>query len=297
MDNRFGEMQIFLAVAHHGSLAGAARQLRLTPSAVSRALSRLEARLDVQLVVRTTRALSLTGEGEAYRDRVAGLMEELDDLERVFDGSDSVPQGMLRIDCSVPFGSQFLLPVLPTFRARHPGVIVNLTLSDAVADIVETRADIAIRVGPLRDTGLKAKKLGRSTKVLVASPDYLARRGTPHSPHDLAAHDCLHFSSRRSLDSWPCRIGGRLVQRPVEPAFLGNSGDAVRLMAVAGGGLARLGRFHVAADLAAGRLVEVLPEFNPGDEEEIHALFVGHHRLAARVRAFLDFLEAEIALP
>lgn len=294
MDNRLGDMQIFLAVAQSGSFAGAARALRLTPSAVSRAISRLELRLGVQMVSRTTRALSLTAEGEVYRERVSGLIAEVDEVERGFMANEEAPRGPLRVNASVPFGTQCLLPILPRFLARYPAVRVELALADELVDLVEARADIAIRIGPLRDTGLKAKKLARSAMALVASPAYLEARGMPGHPRDLARHACLQFSFRRSLDSWPFRIDGALVQRPVEAAFLGNSGEVVRLMAVAGGGIARLGQFHVAADLAAGRLVEVLGDFNPGDHEEIHALYVGHRRMASRIRAFLDFLDGEL---
>ncbi|QDK35077.1 LysR family transcriptional regulator [Sphingomonas sp. IC081] len=294
MDNRLGDMQIFLAVAQSGSFAGAARALRLTPSAVSRAISRLELRLGVQMVSRTTRALSLTAEGEVYRERVSGLIAEVDEVERGFMANEEAPRGPLRVNASVPFGTQCLLPILPRFLARYPAVRVELALADELVDLVEARADIAIRIGPLRDTGLKAKKLARSAMALVASPAYLEARGMPGHPRDLARHACLQFSFRRSLDSWPFRIDGALVQRSVEAAFLGNSGEVVRLMAVAGGGIARLGQFHVAADLAAGRLVEVLGAFNPGDHEEIHALYVGHRRMASRIRAFLDFLDAEL---
>lgn len=196
MDNRFGEMQIFLAVAQRGSLAGAARALRLTPSAVSRAIARLEARVGAQLIARTTRALSLTPEGEVYRDRVAGLIAEVDEVERGLSGTPDAPTGPLRINSSVPFGTQCLLPILPGFTARHPAVQVNLALSDELVDLVESRADIAIRIGPLRDTGLMAKKLGRSAMVLVASPQYLAAHGTPAHPRELARHACLQFSFR-----------------------------------------------------------------------------------------------------
>ncbi|WP_404476281.1 LysR substrate-binding domain-containing protein [Novosphingobium sp. BL-52-GroH] len=297
MDNRFGEMQIFLAVAQSGSFAGAAQALRLTPSAVSRGMARLEARLGAQLVSRTTRALALTAEGELYRDRVAGLVAEIDEVERGLGAADDTPRGPLRVNSSVPFGTQCLLPILPRFGALHPGVTLHLALSDTLVDLVEERADIAIRIGPLRDTGLKAKKLGRSAMALVASPDYLRRQGAPTHPRDLAGHACLRFSFRRSVDTWPFLIDGAVVQRPIDGAFLGNSGEVVRMMAAAGGGIARLGRFHVAADLEAGRLVEVLPGYNPGDHEDIHALYVGHQRLASRIRAFLDFLDAHLRLP
>jgi DNA-binding transcriptional LysR family regulator len=295
MDNRLGEMMIFLAVAEQGSFARAAQALRITPSAVSRAMTRLEQRLGVQLATRTTRALALTGEGQAYRERIAGLVAEIDAVERSFE-QEPAPRGTLRINASVPFGTQCLLPILPAYLRAHPAVTVDLTLTDALVELVGERADVAIRIGPLRDTGVKARRLGRSLMAVVASPDYLARHGTPAQPGDLDHHTCLRFNFRRSIDSWPFRIGGGVVQRTVGGPFLGNSGEAVRLMAVAGGGIARLGRFHVAADLAAGRLVEVLEDFNPGDGEDIHALFVGHERLALRIRSFVDFLTRELRL-
>ncbi len=296
MDNRIGEMETFLAVARGGSFAAAAKALRLTPSAVSRAIARLEARLGVMLVRRTTRALALTAEGDAYCSRVAGLVAEIDEIERSIGQALAGPRGKLRVNASVPFGTHCLIPILPRFLEAHPAITLDLALSDTVVDLVEERADIAIRIGPLRDTRLKAKKLGRSAMAIVASPDYLARYGDPRHPDDLDRHTCLQFSFRRSVDSWPFRIGGRVVMRPVEGPFLGNSGEVVRQMAAAGGGIARLGRFHVAADIAAGRLVPLLEAFNPGDAEDIHALYTGHERLSLRVRAFLDFLDTNLSL-
>ncbi|WBO22149.1 LysR family transcriptional regulator [Sphingomonas abietis] len=296
MDNRIGEMETFLAVARGGSFAAAAKALRLTPSAVSRSIARLEARLGTVLIRRTTRALALTAEGEAYRDRVAGVLAEIDAIEASIGRAEEVPRGKLRINASVPFGTVALIPILPRFCAAYPDVTIDLALTDTLVDLVGERADIAIRIGPLRDTRLRAKKLGRSAMVLAASPAYLAQAGIPAHPGELAHHRLLTFSFRRSLDSWPFRIGGRLVQQPVEGAFLGNSGEVVRMMAVAGGGIARLGRFHAAADLAAGRLVPVLDAFNAGDSEDIHALYVGHEPPSLRVRAFLDFLEADLVL-
>ncbi len=297
MDNRIGEMETFLAVAQGGSFAAAAKALRLTPSAVSRSIARLEARLGVMLVRRTTRALTLTAEGEAYRSRVAGLVAEIDEIERSMGQTQAVPRGKLRVNASVPFGVHCLIPILPCFLETHPAVTLDLALSDTLVDLIEERADIAIRIGPLRDTRLKAKKLGCSAMVVVASPDYLARHGEPRHPDELNSHICLQFSFRRSMDSWPFRIGGRVVQRPVEGPFLGNSGEVVRQMAAAGGGIARLGRFHTAADVAAGQLVPLLEAYNPGDGEDIHALYTGHERLSLRVRAFLDFLDANLSLP
>lgn len=296
MDNRFGDIETFLAVANGGSLASAAKALRLTPSAVSRSIARLEQRLGVILMRRTTRSLALTAEGQAYRDRMSVLLADMATVEAGLGQEQQGPRGLLRINASPSIGTMGLLPILPRFTARYPDITVDLTLSDAIVDLVEERADIAIRIGPLRDTRLRAKKLGHSRMALVASSTYLARRGTPLTPDDLDKHDCLRFSFRRSVDSWPFRIGGKIVQRPVHGSFFGNSGEVVRQMAVAGGGIARHGHFHVAQDLKAGRLVEILPDFNPGDGEDIHALYAPEDRAAARIRAFLDFLDEELVI-
>ena len=296
MDNRLGDIETFLMVATEGSFANAAKALRLTPSAVSRSIARLEQRLGVTLVRRTTRALALTREGMAYRDRMMVLLTDMMELETGLGEERGAPRGVLRINASPSFGVEWLIPMLPDFRARYPAVRIDLTLSDAIVDLVEERADIAIRIGPLRDTRLRAKKLGHSRMALVASPDYLARRGKPATPNDLAGHDCLRFSFRRSVDSWPFRIGRKTVQLPVEGAYFGNSGEVVRQMAVAGCGIARHGYFHVARDLEAGRLIEILADYAVGDGEDIHALYAAEDRTAARVRAFLDFLEG-IELP
>ena len=291
MDNRFGDVETFMAVAGEGSFAAAAKALRLTPSAVSRSIARLEQRLGVALVRRTTRSLALTREGQVYRDRMAVLLGDMFDLENGLNETGQGPRGLLRINASPSFGHECLIPILARFGERYPAVNVDLTLTDAIVDLVEERADIAIRIGPLRDTRLRAKKLGHSRMMLVASPDYLERRGTPAAPDDLVGHDCLRFSFRRSVDSWPFRVKGKPVQLPVQGRFFGNSGEVVRQMAVAGGGIARHGHFHVARDLREGRLVEVLADYNPGDGEDIHALYAAEDRAAARVRAFLDFLD------
>lgn len=296
MDNRFGDIETFLAVANGGSLAAAAKALRLTPSAVSRSIARLEQRLGVTLLRRTTRSLALTVEGQAYRERMTVLLADIATVEAGLGLAGQGPRGLLRVNASPSIGTMGLLPILPRFTARYPDIVVDLTLSDAIVDLVEERADIAIRIGPLRDTSLRARKLGHSRILLVASPGYLAHRGTPQTPDDLDAHDCLRFSFRRSVDSWPFRIGGRIVHRPVHGSFFGNSGEVVRQMAVAGGGIARHGYFHVAQDLKAGRLVEVLPGFSPGDGEDIHALYAPEDRAAARIRAFLDFLDTELVI-
>ncbi|MFB0875410.1 MULTISPECIES: LysR substrate-binding domain-containing protein [unclassified Sphingobium] len=296
MNSHLSDVENFLAVASVGSFAGAAQALRLTPSAISRSMTRLEKRLGVALIRRTTRSLALTREGVAYRDRMRAILSDMFDLEASLSSAVQGPRGLLRVNASPSFGVHCLIPILPRFAETYPHISVDLTLTDAIVDLVEERADVAIRIGPLRDTRLRAKKLGHSRMVLVASPDYLARRGTPRTPDDLGAHDCLRFSFRRSVDSWPFLVEGRLVHKPVEGRFYGNSGEVVREMAVAGCGIARHGRFHVARDLREGRLVELLADYDAGDGEEIHALYAPEDRAAARIRALLDFLEAEMVV-
>ncbi|QGP78375.1 LysR family transcriptional regulator [Sphingobium sp. CAP-1] len=296
MNNHFADVENFLMVAGEGSFAAAAKLMRLTPSAISRSIARLEQRLGVTLIRRTTRSLALTREGLAYRDRMVAIISDMFELENSLSESGQGPRGLLRINASPSFGIECLIPILPRFAELYPAVTVDLTLTDDIVDLVEERADIAIRIGPLRDTRLRAKKLGHSRMLLVASPDYLARRGTPATPDDLATHECLRFSFRRSVDSWPFLIDGKLVQRPVQGRFFGNSGEVVRRMAIAGGGIARHGRFHVASDLRDGRLVEVLADYSAGDGEDIHALYAAEDRAAARIRAFLDFLEEALVV-
>jgi DNA-binding transcriptional LysR family regulator len=290
MDNRTGEIEVFLRAVDGGSFAAAAKSLRVTPSAVSRSVARLEARLGVRLLQRTTRSLTLTPEGEAYRVRAQAILSEIDDLERSFLAAKAEPRGRLRVNASVPFGLHCLLPLLPEFLERHPQITVDLAMTDALVDLVDERTDVAVRHGPLRDSALRARSLGSSRWLVAASPAYLARRGTPRTPDDLEGHNCLNFNFRRSLEGWSFRVAGGARRQAVHGNFYGNSGESLRVMAVNGAGIVRLAQFLIGADIAAGRLVPLLADHNPGDREEIHALYLGHDKPAARVRAFVDFL-------
>lgn len=295
VDNRLGEMEVFVQVARSGSFAAAAKALRQTPSAVSRAVARIEARLGTRLIQRTTRSFRLTDEGETYLLRAGDVLAEVEAIESSLDRGAGEPSGRLRVNASVAFGLQVMVPLLPDYLAAHRRMSLDLTLTDDVVDLVESRADVAIRIGPLRDTRLRAKRLGASRMMVVASPAYLACHGAPQHPDELDGHGCLNFSFRRSLDSWPFRIDGVVVQRPIVGRFYGNSGTVVHRMALGGAGLARLARFHVGPDVEAGRLVPVLEPFNPGDAEDIHALYAGSERLSPRLRSFLDFLGERLA--
>ncbi|MGO4711278.1 LysR family transcriptional regulator [Bradyrhizobium sp. 2TAF24] len=295
--NRSGEMEVFVRVVELGGFSAAARSFRMTPSAVSKLVARLESRLGVRLVNRSTRKLQLTPEGTAYYDRALRILEDIDTAEREAT-TGATPRGRLRVNTSVPFGLHRLLPLLPGFMQRYPGVHVDVALTDTVVDLLEERADVAIRVGPLRESRLLARKLGESAMVVVAAPSYIERHGTPQTPQDLAHHNMLGFCFTKQIEGWPFRDskGAVISIHPAGNALV-SDGEAMQRLVVAGLGVARLTRFHVQADIDAGRLVPVLETYNPGDLEAIHAVFVGHGgQLPARVRAFLDYLVEHVKI-
>lgn len=293
--NRSGEMEVFVRVVASGGLSAAARSLRMTPSAVSKLLSRLEARLGARLINRSTRSLTLTPEGQVFHDQTIRVLADIDEAERSVTAS-ATPRGRVRVNSSVPFGQHCLIPLVPLFRTRYPEVALDLVLTDQVVNLMDERADVAIRVGPMAASQLMARKLFETRMAVVASPDYLARRGTPTTLDDLAGHDLIGFNFTRSQDGWPFVTGeGQKVTRPVSGPATAGDGETARSLALAGVGLARLSLFHIHRDLEAGRLMTVLEAFNPGDIEETRAVYVGHGgRLPSRVRVFLDFLAEEV---
>jgi DNA-binding transcriptional LysR family regulator len=286
-------MEVLVRVVATGSFSAAGRALDLTPSAVSRVVARMEARLGVRLLIRTTRALTLTPEGEAYHRAALRILEDLAETERAVTDQ-AAPRGRLRVSASLGYGRMYIVPLVAEFLALYPDILLDLSLSDAMADLTSGQADVAIRVGPLADSGLTARKLGDSGRVIVASPAYLARRGTPQAPEDLLTHACIGFNFRRSRQGWPFRQDGETLELAVPNCVEVNSGDAAVQMAVDGVGVARVGRYVVAQDIAEGRLVPLLEPFNAGEREPFHAVFVGGAQTPARVRVFVDFLAARM---
>lgn len=292
--NRSGEMEVFARVVEEGGFTAAAKAMSMTPSAVSKLVARLEARLGSRLVMRSTRKLQLTAEGLTFHERSLRVLADLDEAERSV-AACAVPRGRLRINANVPFGLHHLFPLVPKFSALYPQVQVDVTLTDQVIDLLDERAEVAIRVGPMRPSQLVAKKLGDSRTVLVASPAYLARRGTPQHPDELAEHDLITFNFSRQCDEWPFQIGGERVCYPAHGRSLVGDGESATHLALAGQGITKLGIFHIIDHIRAGRLVPVLDDFNSGELETVSAVYVGHAGpLPARVRAFIDFLAAEV---
>ena len=282
-------MAVFAMVAEQGSLSGAARVLGLTPSSISRIITRIEGRIGTRLLLRTTRAITLTAEGEAY---LRGARRILADMAEVEDAitDQGAPRGRLRVSAALAHGRLSIVPLVAAFSARYPAIVVELRLEDEVVDILGGQADVAIRFGQLADSPLTARLIGSIGEVIVASPDYLARHGTPQVPQDLLNHNCLRFNFRRAAPNWPFRVDGRDFSLQVSGTIEGNSGEVLSQLAKLGAGIARIGAFSVADDLASGDLVPLLEAYNPGDQEPIHAVFVGGAAMPARVRAFVDFL-------
>lgn len=289
MDNRAGEMMVFVRVVESGSFSEAARLLLMTPSTVSKLIARLEARLGVRLIERSTRRLALTSEGQFYYERSRALLGQLDETEQQIAQGGAEAEGVIRVTSSVTFGVAALEPILPEFLQAYPRIAVDLSLSDDVVDLYLDRTDVAIRVGKLQDSNLMARRIGETRRRIVASPAYLARHGTPQAPEDLMSHNCLGFNFRRANPVWPMREGGRIVERMLSGSLLANNGETLRRMALAGVGVARIADYHLRGPIARGELVEILQDSDIGETDEIHALFRGAQFLPARVRAFLDF--------
>ncbi len=293
MDNRAGEMEVFVAVSETRSFSAAARRLKLSPSAVSKLVTRIEDRLGTRLLVRSTRTLQLTPEGEVYFQRAQRILGDIAETEHVVAaGGRMAPRGLLRVNAAVGFGERYIMPLAPEFLARYPEVQLDLTLTDSMIDVVGERTDVAIRTGPLRDSSLKARKLMETRPVVIASPAYLEKHGIPKTPDDLDGHNCIRFNFRRSVDEWAFRMPGQsqIEHRTVSGNMQVSSGSIVRQLCLAGVGIGRIGRFHVEPDFEAATLVPLLEDYQSGDIETVYAVYAGHEHLAARIRAFIDFL-------
>ncbi len=291
-NGRSGEMAVFVKVMDAGSLSAAARELSLTPSAVSRIIARAEQRLGSRLLLRTTRAITLTTEGEAYLRGARRILADMDEVEQAI-ADQGVPRGRLRVSAALGHGRLTVVPLVAAFSALYPEVVVDLSLGDEVVDILGGEADVGIRFGDLPDSSLSARCIGETGQVVVASPDYLERCGVPRQPEDLVKHNCLRFNFRRASPDWPFRRDGEDFTIKINGNIACSSGEALAQLARLGAGIARIGAFTVVDELRSGTLVTVLEDFNPGDKEPIHAVFVGGPAMPARVRVFVDFLLAQ----
>ncbi|MDF0729643.1 LysR family transcriptional regulator [Pseudomonas entomophila] len=290
--NRSGEMEVFTEVVAAGTFSEAARRLDMTPSAVSKLVARLEQRLGARLLHRSTRRLELTAEGERFHAESLRILEQIDNAERDVANA-ACPSGVIHVSSNLPFGLHCLAPLVPAFLDAYPQISLNLELTDTVVDLLERRADVAIRSGPLKASRLVQRHLGRSRLRTVAAPGYLARHGTPRTPTELLAHNRLDFGFHRHSQAWVYRDEqGQRVEVAPQGNLQLHDGESMRQLCIGGAGVARLANFHVGADIDAGRLVPLLDAFaDEGEEDVLHAVFIGPGRqLPQRVRVFIDFL-------
>ena len=287
------ELALFVAVVEAGSFRQAADNLGIDNSVVSRGVKRLEQKLATQLLNRTTRRVTLTDEGDWFYRRAANLLDEMVAAENQLLARRQQPQGILRVDAATPFILHQLVPLIGEFRRRYPAIELQLESSDGFITLLERRVDVAIRIGELADSSLRALPLGSSRLRILASPDYLARCGTPVLPADLAQHQLLGFSTSDNLNLWPLmgEHGDRLA---IQAQLKASSGETLRQLALAGEGLVCLSDFMTAADRASGALVEVLARSNSGASRPIHAVFYTDAQRDPRLRAWLDFLRDKL---
>ena len=287
--DKFQEMQSFVAVVDAGSFVGAADALDTSKAAVSRHVADLEQRLGVRLLNRTTRKLSLTDDGQTFYHRCTELLASLDEAEGDLSSRSAEARGLLRISASVTFGNLHLAPLWGEFLSRHPKLVLDISLSDRMVDLVEDGFDLAIRIARSPDLNLIARQLASTRVVLCASPKYLKRRGTPKEPRDLAAHDVISYTYWSSRDEWKFEGPAGPVAVKVHPRLYVNNGDTCRAAALQHQGIILQPSFLVNSDLRSGELKEILPAYRSG-ELGIYAMYASRRQLPLKLRHLIDFL-------
>ncbi|MNX41654.1 HTH-type transcriptional regulator DmlR [compost metagenome] len=282
-------LKVFRTTAAAGSFAGAARQLGLSAAAVSKNIAELEAHLKVRLINRTTRSMSLTEAGAAYVERLARILDDLDEADAALAPVGASPGGVLRVSAPLTFALTCISPHIPAFMARHPNLRLELNLQDTRTDLIGEGYDLAIRGSDrLEDSSLVARELMTMTHVLCGAPGYFAAHGRPAAPEDLKAHECVQFTLSGHANKWTFRRAGRSVAVPIDGRYKVSSSIAVRDALLAGFGLSLVPRIYVEQELAAGRLQAALEDWE-ADRTPVYAVYPSRH-LAAKTRAFVDFL-------
>ena len=286
--DRLDAMATLIAAVDGGSLSAASRTLGMPLATVSRKVSELETHLRTQLVVRTSRRLSLTEAGRAYVAASRRILDEIDDAERAASGEYRAPRGHLAITAPIMFGRLHVEPVVLKFLEAYPDITARLVLADHVVSLVDDHVDAAIRVGRLADSSMVATRLGAVSWVACASPHYLEARGTPHTPAALDEHDCIMFEGLYSTNLWHFGRGERAAPVPVRPRFTVNTADAAIAAAIASAGITRVLSYQVHEAVAERRLRIILREFEP-EPLPVHLVHAGQPLLPLKLRAFLDF--------
>lgn len=292
--DKLDAMQAFTKVVALGGYAAAARQLGRTRSAISKAVMELERRLGVRLLDRTTRKVRPTEAGLAYYERCTAVLAAIAETEIQIAGLHEAPAGVLRINGPMSFGTAYLAGAVADFLSRYPDLKVELLLNDRFIDPLEEGVDVTVRIGELADSSLVARRLAATRRLLLASPDYLARHGTPQEPDDLIRHRCLVYGQVAARQRWQLTRDGAKISVPIASALCANNGEVLREAACKGLGIALLPTVIAGDAIKAGRLVVVLEAHSP-PPLPIHALYAANRLLAAKTRLFIDFLAARFA--
>ena len=293
MDINSDDLKTFITVIDSGTLSAASVHLGQTTSGVSRALSRLEDKLATSLLTRTTRRMELTEEGQLFLDKARAILASMEDVEESIRIRRQKPAGRLSVDAASPFMLHCVVPHVAEFRAMYPDIRLELTSNDQIADLLEHRTDIAIRIGALVDSTLHARPLSASPLHVLATPAYLARHGEPATPEALSGHALLGFAQYELGNNWPLRHdAGNSLQ--IVPALAASSGETLRQLALHDQGIVCLSDFMTKDDIAAGRLVQVLQPFYTGYRQQIHAVYYRNTQLAQRISCFLEFLQQKL---
>ena len=286
--DRLHELEVFVAVADAGSFAKAGTRLRLSPPAVTRAISALEDRLGARVFNRTTRSLTITDVGQRFLESARRILTDLDYAEHEAVGETAVPHGHLTLTASVTFGRTALAPVVCAFLSQHPRVTMSVLLLDRIANLVEEAIDLAVRIGPLPDSNLVAKKIGTVRRILVASPDYLVRRGVPQTPADLRLHSIIAFTGLMPNREWRFLDGKKGDSVSFVPRLEINDAAAAIAAAEMGDGITVALSYMVADQIRDGRLAPLLDNFTP-PPVPVHLVYPQSRLVSAKLRAFIDF--------
>lgn len=297
MIDHASEMAAFVRVVESKGFSAAAPALGLSPSAVSKLVTRLETRLGVRLLQRTTRALHLTEEGETFYATARRIVGEIEALEDQIGRHSSTPYGLLKVTTSLAFSTHQLAPVIGEFLQRYPQLQLELMPTDRVVDMIEEGVDVAIRIGRLADTSFIARKIGEDVRLVCASPAYLERRRAPLQPEDLTRHACIVSREHSYLNRWPFRIDGEVREIEVGGRLAVTEGEAQMRLALQGLGIVRLTRLTVAAAVKSGELVSLLEEFRAEQPVPIHAVYPHRRHLAPKVTAFINFILEKFSPP
>ena len=292
--DRLDAMQLFVRVAELGSFAGAAQQLGVARSVVTRQIAGLEAHLGVKLMARSTRRLALTSAGTAYLEKCRVILNLVEAAEIGVAEERQTPRGNIRISLPLSFGLKRLAPLLLDFSQRYPEVALDMDYSDRRVNLIEEGIDLSIRVTRRLDAGDVARRIGTSRMRVLASPDYLSRHGQPAHPAELAHHVCLGYTNAGAATTWQFVVDGQLENFPIRSRINANNGDVLTEAAAQGLGIACQPDFIAGSFIAAGRVVEILVDY-PGPELGIYAMLPSNRHIPYRVRVLMDFLAARLA--